>query len=197
MERRAFLLTAAALVACKGTSGAEASPTVEPTSSAPKRDPRVRADEPELHEKDLVMDESTRDVDLTGTLEARSYFLAAGCTSPSNLERWLVLAVGERRWLLDVLPPDVVAAIREDLAMRIETSKRRAEARASDAGVTPTIGPPRRFDRHVATPDDAAKLGVRVGQRVRVRGLGEPLRYTGTITIDPIFGVTTDKLEPA
>jgi hypothetical protein len=46
-------------------------------------------------------------------------------------------------------------------------------------------------------PEDAARQGVAIGQRVTIDGVCVALHFSGTLTLDPVFGLCTKQIRRA
>lgn len=138
--------------------------------------------DPSADERFLSEDELAREPfqpaagSFEGALEARRFMSYAGCADQGATLRWLVL---EHRGLR--------------LPLRIVTESTLAALRAGDEGALEND----ELQADPLSPDDAARLGLRVGQNVRLEGACAALHFSGTLTLDPIFGLCTTRIARA
>jgi hypothetical protein len=137
------------------------------------------ADDPSADERFLVDTELQREPfkpaagSFSGVLEARRFMSYAGCADQGVALRWLVLQRSGIR-----------------LPLRIVSEKTLAALRAGDEGALEND----ELHGEPVTPDDAGRLGVAVGARVQLEGVCAALHFSGTISLDPVYGLCAKQI---
>lgn len=132
------------------------------------------ADDPSAEERFLTDAEVQREPltpaagSFSGVLEARRFMSYAGCADEGTALRWLVL---ER------------SGIR--LPLRIVSERTFAALRAGDEGALEHD----ELHGEPVTPDEAARLGIAIGEHVTLEAVCAALHFSGTLTLDPIYGL--------
>ena len=106
----------------------------------------------------------------SGVLEARRFMSYAGCADQGTALRWLVLQRSGLR-----------------LPLRIVTASTLEALRAGDDGALEND----ELHGELLAPEDAARQGVAIGQHVKLDGACVALHFSGTIMLDPVFGLCT------
>jgi hypothetical protein len=134
-------------------------------------------DAPMLNEEELVRAAvSPAQGTFTGTIEARSFMSYDGCSSPGKLLRWMVLATDGKRLPIRIIGNDALARLRAGREDAVELD---------DA------------DKSLLSPDDAGRYGIEIGERARIEGIYAPLLFSGTIALQPIYGLCTARIDHA
>ena len=112
----------------------------------------------------------------TGTLEARSFMSRGDCTEQGTLLQWLVLAIDGKRLPMRIVDDTALEQLRVGNESALERDSKQGE---------------------LLTPDDAGKLGLAIGGKAKLFGVHAALHFSGTIALLPIYGLCTNRLEPA
>ena len=137
----------------------------------------ANGDAPLLNEEELVRSAvSPAEGTFTGTIEARSFMSFDGCTAPGKLLRWMVLSMDGKRLPIRILDGAALAQLRagRDDAVNLDDA-----------------------DKALLTPDDARRYGIEIGARARITGIYAPLLFSGTIALQPVYGLCTERIERA
>jgi hypothetical protein len=135
------------------------------------------ADEPLLNEEELVRSAvSPAEGTFTGTIEARSFMSYEGCSSPGTLLRWMVLATDGKRLPIRILDRHSLEQLRagHDEAVDVDDAAKK-----------------------LLTPEDARRYGIEIGARAKISGIYAPLLFSGTIALQPVYGLCTERVERA
>jgi hypothetical protein len=134
------------------------------------------ADDPSADERFLTDPELQREPltpaarSFSGVLEARRFMSYAGCADQGTALRWLVLQCSGIRYPLRVVTDSTLVALQRGDDGALENDELHGEPLA---------------------PEDAARMGLSVGKRVKVDAVCAALHFSGTISLDPIFGLCT------
>jgi hypothetical protein len=112
----------------------------------------------------------------SGVLEARRFMSYAGCADQGTALRWLVLERSGIRLPLRIVTSSTLTALRAGDEAALENDELHGELLA---------------------PEDAARQGVAVGQRVKLEGVCAALHFSGTMMLDPVFGLCTKQITRA
>jgi hypothetical protein len=112
----------------------------------------------------------------TGELEARSFTSYSGCADQGTLLRWLVIVVDGKRLPLRIVDKATLARLRAGDEAALERDSKQGELLA---------------------PDDAARLGLSIGERAMLDGVRAALHFSGTLALVPIYGLCTDRIRAA
>lgn len=134
------------------------------------------SDERFLSDKELVREPLVpAAASFSGVLKARRFMSYAGCADQGTTLRWLVL---ER------------SGIR--LPLRIVTASTLTGLRAGDEGALEND----ELHGEALAPEDASRQGVAIGQRVKLEGVCVALHFSGTLMLNPVFGLCTKQIIP-
>jgi hypothetical protein len=140
------------------------------------------SDDPSADERFLTEQELAREplkpaaASFSGVLEARRFMSYSGCADQGTPLRWLVLQRSGVRLPLRVVSASTLAALRAGDDSALENDELPGELLA---------------------PEDAGRQGVAIGQRVKVEGVCVALHFSGTLTLDPVFGLCTETIARA
>jgi len=109
----------------------------------------------------------------SGTLEARRFMSYTGCADQGTTVRWLVL---EHRGLR--------------LPLRIVSERTLRSLQAGDEGALEND----ELRGEPLSPEDAVRLGVNPGQRIVCQAACAALHFSGTLTLEPVYGLCTSRL---
>jgi hypothetical protein len=146
---------------------------------------RVRslfADDPSSDERFLLDTELLREPlnpaagSFSGVLEARRFMSYAGCSDEGTALRWLVLERAGIRMPLRIVSESTLSALRAGDEGALENDELHGEPVA---------------------PDEAARLGLAVGERVQLEAVCAALHFSGTLTLDPIYGLCAKQITRA
>ena len=146
---------------------------------------RVRslfADDPSADERFLVDTELLREPlapaagSFSGVLEARRFMSYAGCSDQGTALRWLVLERSGIRMPLRIVSESTFAALRAGDEGALEHDELPGEP---------------------VTPDDAVRLGLAVGEHVKLEAVCAALHFSGTLSLDPIYGLCAKQITRA
>jgi hypothetical protein len=137
------------------------------------------ADDPSADERFLADTELQREPlqpaagSFSGVLEARRFMSYAGCADQGTPLRWLVLHHSGIRLPLRIVSERTLTALRTGDEGALENDELHGEP---------------------ASPDDAARWGLRVGTRVKIDAVCAALHFSGTISLDPVYGLCTKQI---
>ena len=140
------------------------------------------ADDPSADERFLADSELLREPlrpaagSFNGVLEARRFMSYAGCADQGTALRWLVLQRSGIRMPLRIVSESTLAALRAGDEGALENDELHGEP---------------------VTPDDAARLGLAVGAHVALEGVCAALHFSGTISLDPVYGLCAKQITRA
>lgn len=140
------------------------------------------ADDPSADERFLTDAELQREPlrpaagSFNGVLEARRFMSYTGCADQGTALRWLVLQHAGIRLPLRLVSDSTFAALRAGDEGALENDELHGEP---------------------VTPDDAARLGLAVGAHVKLEGVCAALHFSGTISLDPVFGLCAKQITRA
>jgi hypothetical protein len=140
------------------------------------------SDDPSSDERFLSEEELAREAlkpaaaSFSGVLEARRFMSYAGCADQGTALRWLVLQQSGVRLPLRLVSGSTLAALRTGDDSALEYDELHGE---------------------LLTPEDAARQGVAIGQRVKLEGVCVALHFSGTLRLDPVFGLCTKQITRA
>lgn len=109
----------------------------------------------------------------SGVLEARRFMSYAGCADQGVPLRWLVLERGGIRMPLRLVSESTFAALRAGDEAALENDELPGEP---------------------ISPDEAARLGLAVGAHVTLDAVCAAIHFSGTMTLDPIYGLCAKQI---
>lgn len=112
----------------------------------------------------------------SGVLEARRFMSYAGCADQGTALRWLVLERSGIRMPLRIVSESTFSALRAGDEGALENDELHGEP---------------------VSPDDAVRLGLAVGGRVQLEAVCAALHFSGTMTLDPIYGLCAKQITRA
>lgn len=135
--------------------------------------------DPSANERYLTDDEIAREPlrpatgSFSGVLEARRFMSYTGCADQGTTLRWLVLEHEGLRLPLRVVSERTLRALRAGDEEALENDELHGEPLA---------------------PEDAAQLGATLGQHVKLEAACAALHFSGTLTLDPVYGLCTSRV---
>jgi hypothetical protein len=137
------------------------------------------ADDPSADER-FLMDTELLHEPLTpaagsfsGVLEARRFMSYAGCADQGTALRWLVLERSGIRMPLRIVSENTFVALCAGDEGALENDELHGEP---------------------VTPDETARLGLALGERVTIDAVCAALHFSGTLTLDPIYGLCARRI---
>ena len=137
----------------------------------PSADERFLADA-ELQREPLVPAAGS----FSGLLEARRFMSYAGCSDQGVALRWLVLERTGIRMPLRIVSERTFSALRAGDEAALENDELHGEP---------------------VTPEDASRLGLAVGEHVAFDAVCAALHFSGTLSLDPIYGLCAKQITRA
>jgi hypothetical protein len=135
--------------------------------------------DPSAEERVLSAEEIAREAlkpaagSFSGRLEARRFMSYAGCADQGTALRWLVLERAGVRFPLRLVTDATLAALARGDENALENDALHGD---------------------LLSPEDASRLGLAVGERVTLDGVCVALHFSGTLTLDPVFGLCTKQI---
>jgi hypothetical protein len=137
------------------------------------------ADDPSADERFLTDVELLREPlkpaagSFSGTLEARRFMSYAGCADQGTALRWLVLQRTGIRMPLRLVTESTLAALRAGDDGALENDELHGEP---------------------VSPDDTDRLGLAIGSHVTLEAVCTALHFSGTIALDPVYGLCAKQI---